>query len=56
MPSVGQRLAVVLRPNSPHIAARTRTEPPVSLPMGNAHIPAERATAAPEPEPPGSLC
>src|SRR5699024_11628073 len=55
-PCVGQRPKVVLRPNRPLNAAGTRTDPPVSVPMAKAHMPAAVAAAEPELEPPGTRC
>src|SRR5690606_24901091 len=53
-PSTGQRPAVVFKPKTPLKAAGTRTEPPESEPMANAHRPAAMATPDPELEPPGA--
>src|SRR3977135_3529678 len=54
-PSRGHSPQVVLRPTTPLSAAGTRTEPPVSEPTENAHMPAACATAEPLLEPPGIL-
>ena len=43
----GQTPAVDLKPNTPHNAAGSRTDPPVSEPTKNAHSPAASAAAEP---------
>lgn len=43
---------VGLMPASPHAAAGSRTEPPVSDPSANSAVPAATAAPAPEDEPP----
>ena len=53
-PSLGIRLAVGLKPVTPHNAAGKRTEPRVSDPSPMAHMPSATETAAPEDEPPGT--
>ena len=55
-PSVGKRPTDVLCPNIPFRHAGILTEPPVSEPIANAHIPAAVATPEPLEDPPGIRC
>src|SRR5215813_9062735 len=52
-PSRGTRYCVGLNPTSPHHAAGTRTEPPVSVPIATVAIPSATETGAQAEEPPG---
>src|SRR5215470_8430724 len=47
------RPAVTFRPTTPHHAAGSRTDPPVSVPMATGARPAPTATPEPLDEPPG---
>ena len=51
-PSVEIAPIGVLSPTTPHAAAGTRTEPPVSVPSASAPMPTASAAALPELEPP----
>ena len=55
-PYVLIRPAVTLSPTTPHHAAGSRTEPPVSVPMATGASPAATATPEPLEEPPGVRC
>ena len=48
--------AVTFRPTTPHHAAGSRTEPPVSVPIATGARPAATATPEPLEDPPGVLC
>ena len=52
-PASGVRRCVFLKPTSPHSAAGTRIEPPVSDPSPATARPSATETAAPDDEPPG---
>src|SRR6185312_9673087 len=51
-PSVDQMPRLGLKPTTPQSAAGSRTEPPVSVPIENAHNPAANAAADPWLDPP----
>ena len=50
------RPMVVLSPTTPHHAAGSRTEPPVSVPIAQGARPAATATPDPALDPPGVRC
>src|ERR1700716_2344038 len=53
--SIGIRPKLGFSPTRPHQQAGSRTEPPMSVPMGSGPYPAAPAAAAPALEPPGFL-
>ncbi len=52
-PSREMRNCVGLNPVTPHSAAGTRTEPPVSVPIATTACPSATETGAPADDPPG---
>ena len=54
-PSRGIRPWVTFKPNVPHSAAGTRTEPPVSVPIAIEVMPADTAAPDPPDDPPGDV-